>query len=81
MSKEQQQKLFKMFSDIKKRNSFGQSFRNLYEQPNDHGCTSGVGLGLHLSLSLARYFKGDVVLTSQLEKGTCVSIILNLPVC
>ena len=40
--------------------------------------TSGCGLGLHLSLQLAKFLDGDVQIESQQGVGTKAKIILNV---
>jgi len=41
---------------------------------------SGAGLGLHISLALARRFKGDITVKSQVSEGTLFTVRLPLTV-
>ena len=42
--------------------------------------TSGYGLGLFLSLQLARFFNGDIKIDSEVDQGTEVIISISAEV-
>ena len=49
-----------------------------YSRSNeDQNCTSGVGLGISLSMQLAQFYDGQLEIDSEVGSGTTVRIILN----
>ena len=70
-----------MFSEIRREKTVGSTLRScLFNLDRDKtSCVSGIGLGLHLSQSLAKFLSGNVIVSSKLNEGTCASIVLHLP--
>jgi len=61
--------------------SLGQLFQRFFQV--DSGLSrqfAGAGLGLHLSLALARRFKGDITVQSQVSAGSLFTVRLPLTV-
>ena len=65
MSKSQLKKLFKVFESIRKASVHKLDHRSSASlEQTSPGVTSGCGLGLHLSMQLAKFFDGDIDIES-----------------